>query len=107
MTLPHHKADTLKRLLRGAYQERENQTVGDDWQESTMARIRALTPGNPPMSLPMAIGLLTWRLAPAAGALVILLIVILATTDLPPAAHMYQLMIDDFESSEMVTLLAL
>jgi hypothetical protein len=72
-----------------------------------MERIRGLTPGDPPMSLPMAAGLLTWRLAPAAGALVIVLIVILATTDLLTAADIYQLMVDDVEPSEMASLLAL
>lgn len=107
MSHPDKKIERLKNLLRTAYREKERLGVGDRWPEQAMRRIRNLAAEETPPSFAQAFGNLIWRLAPAAGAFIIILSVVLINSDTPSTYDLYQLLTYEFESSSFSELISL
>lgn len=80
----HRKYEALITILREAYFERENATVGEEWQVEAMSRIRGLGP------LEAGTGFFTffeqvfWRLTPATCLLILISTALLFKLDFFP-----------------------
>ena len=65
--------ETLQKILRRAYFEKENTEIDVRWQAETMRRIRALGPLQLPANYFTVFEQLVWRLAPVVCVLILLL----------------------------------
>lgn len=107
MNHPDPKPERLKHLLRAAYREKERLEVGESWPELAMRRIRSLAANETPSAFVQAFGNLVWRLAPAAGLIIIMLSVVLIKTETSSTYDLYQLLTYEFESSSLSELISL
>ncbi|MFZ7127778.1 MAG: hypothetical protein ACOWWM_16590 [Desulfobacterales bacterium] len=97
----------LKALLQIAYKEKEAFDVGDHWKTEVMRRIRGLAPPEVQVPFLRAFGSLAWRLAPATGALILILSAVLAASNLSGPDDFYQLITYEFSETGIADLLAL
>ena len=68
----NRKYESLKKILREAYLEKEHAEVGEQWQVDTMRRIRNLSPVQSSPSFVMLFEQFVWRLTPTTCLLIIL-----------------------------------
>ena len=66
-----HNYESLKKILREAYLEKEHAEIGEQWQVDTMRRIRNLRPVQSGPSFVMLFEQFVWRLTPATCLLII------------------------------------
>jgi len=101
MTPNKHEQEALRKILRRAYQERENVEVGDQWQEEVMRRIRELGEIEVRPSSVVMFEQLVWRLAPVTCLLILGLTLVLSTLDFISGYDVIQLLMN---STEEITL---
>ena len=101
MTPIKHEDETLRQVLRRAYQEREKVEVTDQWQEEVMRRISELGEiATSPRFLAM-FEQLVWRLVPVICLLILGLTVLLSSFDFISGYDVIELLMN---STEEITL---
>lgn len=99
-----NELEKLTNILRQAYLGKERFEVGDQWQNSVMARIRQMGPlGSVPRFLP-TFEQLVWRLAPAASLLTLGLAALSIATDFIVEYDLFQLILSAVEDSTLAHL---
>ena len=101
---PGIKADNdFERILRIAHRSRENLPTGDHWPRAVMHRIRQL-----PAARPLAgwsFEALVWRLAPATGALALILLAVMLNVHLIADGELFQLLYPEVQTTSLVDFL--
>jgi len=85
----------IRRVLAAAYREKENAVVGELWQNRVMSHIRSLGPLSPAASYLEFFERFLWRLAPIAGALILILAAIFMQMDFISEYEMAKILFDD------------
>ena len=93
----HRKYESLKKILREAYLEKEHAEVGEQWQLNVMRRIRNLGPVQSGPSFFVLFEQFVWRLTPATCLLIILGAIIFLKLDFFPDYDVLTLFINDTE----------
>lgn len=85
----------IRKVLAAAYREKENAVVGELWQNRVMGHIRSLGPLFPAKSYLEFFERFLWRLAPIAGALILILAAIFMQMDFISEYEMAKILFDD------------
>ena len=101
MTPIKHEDETLRQVLRRAYQEREKVEVTDQWQEEVMRRIREFGKIEASPSFLAMFEQLVWRLVPVICLLILGLTVLLSSFDFISGYDVIELLMN---STEEITL---
>ncbi len=89
------KDDRLKKVLVSAYFEKEEEPVGNGWQQKVMADIRKIGPLNGKENFFMLFDRFVWRFIPAACALIVILTAYLFNSGFISEYDMSMLFIND------------
>ena len=84
MRYSRQQGERLHKALAKAHQTRENIPLSQQWQDSVMRSVRALDPTGARAKQDKSCRRVAWRLAPAAGILLIVLAVLLHSFVLGP-----------------------
>jgi hypothetical protein len=99
-----NQLERLTNILRQAYLGKERFEVGDQWQNSVMARIRQMGPiASAPSFLP-TFEHLVWRFAPATSLLALALAALSIATDFIFEYDFFQLLLNAVEDSALAHL---
>ena len=85
----------IRRVLAAAYREKEKAVVSEFWQTRVMGHIGSLGPLYPATSYLEFFEPFLWRLAPVAGALILILAAIFMQMDFIPEYEMAKILFDD------------
>jgi hypothetical protein len=100
----NRKHESLKKILREAYLEKENIKVGEQWQVDTMRRIRNLKPTQLGPSFVMLFEQFVWRLTPATCLLIIVGAIIFLKLGFFPDYDVLTLFINNAEELSLAQL---
>ena len=103
----HRKYEALITILREAYFERENATVGEEWQENAMSRIRGLGPLAARPDFFTFFEQVFWRVIPATCILILISTAFLFKFDCFPEYDMAASLIYDTEKAILTQLFGL
>jgi hypothetical protein len=85
----------IRRVLAAAYREKEKAVVGEFWQTRVMGHIRSLGPLYSATSYLEFFERFLWRLAPIAGALILILAAIFMQINFISEYEMARILFDD------------
>lgn len=105
MGLRHESEDRLRAILQQAYHARGADAVSEAESRELMRRIRGLAEPKSAASPGMVLDRLFWRLAPAAGALIAVMIAVAFNLDLVPEATVWTLWSYESEASEIAQIM--
>jgi hypothetical protein len=96
--------ERLTNILKQAYLGKERIEVGDQWQNSVMVRIRAMSPIASASGFLPTFEQLFWRLAPATSLLTLALAALSIAIDFVFEYDLFQLLLSAAEDSALVHL---
>jgi len=102
-----HKHEALRRILRGAYFEKEHAAVGEQWQVNAMCRIRDLGAIPSGANFFLFFEQFVWRLTPATCALILIFAALLFKLDFTPEYEVFTSLIYDTEKVTLTQLFGL
>lgn len=98
------KYETLKKILREAYFEKEHAEAGEQWQVNVMRRIRGLGPITSGPNFLVFFERFFWRLTPATCFLVLISAVLLFKLDFTPEYNLLASLIYNTEKATLIQL---
>ena len=98
------REETLKGILRQAYQEKEKIEIVDAGPEEVMRRIRKVGAFQPAPSFLEMFGSFVWRLAPIVCLLILVLTAVSLAVDFAPRHDVFQVLMNGREELTLVPL---
>lgn len=97
----HESEDRLQAILQEAYHARGTDEIAEVEPQALMRRIRRAAEPKPAALPGMVLERLFWRLAPAAGALIVILAMVAVTYDFSPDPTLWSLWTYETEATEI------
>ncbi len=95
MNTMDQQRDRLLKALKATYDNRQEVSLGIDWQKKVMAAVRQESMPIPPEDAWMPLENLVWRLAPVLCVLIALMVAVLAGLDFNPQYGVAEAFMDD------------